>query len=517
MLATMGSANLKSVIKALFIIVSACLAAGAIGICVLGYLVHSHLLVRCNQAIQSSNGLAECRLGYTHSGVDASVSGFTHATGVIIRSAQITLSWSNVALLFRRPDERFPFAEPLRVNLAGSWNQSGNSSAAAAEVKSVGRVVGFAGHIDLIGDGSDLRQSDIELELSGLSDIRPESAQLRGSIVRTDLSAGEKEPAYRLLCNACVFVWGSDHVDFGVEAKVPVAAQHFEFPLSASFSSLRLGLINDLGLGAGVPGELSQLSATGNVLLGPESSMDVTELKGPIILKPLREMMLAELSRRNQNLALLLQLQRDAVVRWFPDEVNVTSGSARVDSKWKSNGAPADAEVSSFFKGEWELLRHSSLADLKTVISDFGQTEVQLWHVTEPGSAGGAAPQGGIRLSSAQAGEISLDFKLSVTRKGNRFRLEPNFGISDAEVTRLANLWSAKFAQKLGIPVQSDILKKVPSSDEVKSIEKMGKSWIKGFVEREQSSDPARRDAAKEQMRASEKELKEAVRKLLKN
>jgi hypothetical protein len=512
----MGSANLKSVIKALFIVCSVCLAAGALGICILGYFVHSHLLGRCNQAIQRSSGQGECRLGYTQSGVDVSVSGFSHTSGVSIRSAQITLSWSNVALLFRRPEQKFPFAEPLRAILAGSWNQSGNSSAAANEVKSVGRVVSFAGQIDLIGDGSDLRQSDIEIELSGLSEIRPESAQLRGSIVKTDVSAGEKETAYRLQCNACVFAWGSDRVDFGVETRALVAARHFEFPLGVSFSSLRIGLINELGLGSGVPGELSQLSASGNVVLGPESSLDVTELKGLIILKPLREMLLSELSRRNQNLALLLQLQRDTLVRWFPDEVNVTSGSARIDSKWKSSGETADAEASSFFKGEWELLRHSSLADLKTVIGDFGQTEVQLWHVTEPESAGGAAPQGGIRLSSAQAGEISLDFKLSVTREGNRFRLEPRFGISDAEVTRLANLWSAKFAQKLGIPVQSEILKKVPSSDEVKSIEKMGKSWIKGFVEREQSSDPARRDAAKEQMRASEKELKEAVRKLLK-
>jgi hypothetical protein len=502
----MGSVSLRSVIKVLFIVCSVCLAAGALGICILGFFVHSHLLVRCNQAIQSSSGQGECRLGYTQTGVDASVSNFSHSSGISAQNAQVTLSWSNVALLFRRPQEKFPFSEPLRVTVSGSWNQIGHKSPAK-----------FAGHIDLIGDGSDLRQSDIDLELSGLSDIRPEAAQLRGSIVKADVTAGEKEPVYRLQCNACVFAWGSDRVDFGIEAKIQGASHQFDFPLSASFSSLRLGLITELGMGLSVPAELSQLSAAGNVVLGPDSSLDVTELKGPIILKPLREMMLAELSRQNQSLAALLQLQHDALVRWFPDSVNVTNGSARVDSKWKSKGAPADAEADTFFKGEWELLRHSSLAELKTVIGEFGQTQLQLWHATElPQGAAPAAPQGGIRISSAQAGEISLDFKLNVARENNRFRLEPKFGISDAEVTRLANLWSAKFADKLGIPLQSEILKKVPSSDEVKSIEKMGKSWIKGFVEREQSSDPAQRDAAKEQMRASEKELKEAVRKLLK-
>jgi hypothetical protein len=442
------------------------------------------------------------------------VSNFSHSSGISVQNAQITLSWSNVALLVRRPEEKFPFSEPVRVTVSGSWSQIGAENPAK-----------FTGHIDLIGDGSDLLQSDIDLELIGLSDLRPEAAQIRGSVVKADVTVGEKEPVYRLQCNACVFAWGSDRVDFGIEAKVQAAPRQLEFPLSASFTALRLGLITELGLGLSVPGELSQLRATGNVVLGPDSSLDVTELKGPIILKPLREMMLAELSRRNQSLAGLLQLQHDALARWFPDEVNVTSGSARVDSKWKSKGAPADAEADAFFKGEWELLRHSSLAELKAIIGEFGQTQLQVWHATEThsipaplqGGAAPAAPQGGIRISSAQAGEISLDFQLNVTRENNRFRLEPKFGISDAEVTRLANLWSAKFADKLGIPLQSEILKKVPSSDEVKSIEKMGKSWIKGFVEREQSSEPARRDAAKEQMRASEKDLKEAVRKLLKN
>lgn len=479
---------------------------GVIG--AVGYFLNAHLQLRCREAIQSLGSSSLCRLSFGQTGVEATFSQIIHSSGLRIDHAQLALSWDKVLVLFRQPKQRFPFAEPLSISLSGSMTRPGRALTA-----------GFAGNIQLIGDGSDLRQVDFDLELTGLSKEHPEDGHLRGSLRRTDPQNSASSPVYRLQCDACVFTWGVDRVDFGVDAKYQLASQGFELPLSFSFASLRLGLVNDLGFGTDVPGEIARLKATGNVLLGPDSSLDITELKGPISLKSLREILILQLAKRNEKLAGVLEFQRHSLVRWFPDEVTVTSGTARLDSKWTPKSVGTGNELDSLLRGEWELERHSSRVQLKTTLGEFGQTQIELWHETVTSLAASAAatePKGEIRLNSAQAGDISLDFSLIVRRMDRRYHIESKFGMSDAEATRLANLWSAKLADKLGLPGQPAILSKVPSSAEMKSIEKLGKSWIKGFVEREQAADPARKDAAKEQMRASEKELKEALRKFLK-